>query len=202
MNPKSAENSIMTPDAYLLLEESSELRYEYIDGQVYAMVGSTINHNRITMNIAREFGNHLKNTPCETFSADIKLKLGSDYVYPDVVVDSQARENRLTTPVLIVEVLSKSTRKKDTTKKLIRYINLPSLQEYVLIEQDFVSVQVLRRSNDWKTEYYYWGDAITFASIGVTLSVEDIYQRVENDELSECRQLPQSSDDINTDSKE
>lgn len=81
-----------------------------------------------------------------------------------------------------------STRKTDTTTKLIRYINLPSLQEYVLIEQDIVSVQVLRKSTDWKTEYYSLGDTVTFTSVGLTLAVEEMYERVDNHEMNEFRQ--------------
>ncbi len=75
----------------------------------------------------------------------------------------------------------------DTTTKLIRYVNLPSLQEYVLIEQDIVSVQVLRRNNAWKSEYFYLGDSVTFESIGLILSVEEIYDRVDNQEMNELR---------------
>lgn len=193
MNPQPqlaeiTDGSFMTLEAYLQLEETSQLRHEYIDGEIYAMVGSALNHNHISMNVAGEFRNHLKGTPCATFSADMKVHLGNDYVYPDVVVDCQAADNILVSPVIIVEVLSKSTRKKDTTQKLIRYINLPSLQEYVLIEQDIVSVQVLKRCNSWQPEYYYWGDTVAFASIGLELPVQDIYDRVENEELLELRQ--------------
>jgi Uma2 family endonuclease len=89
------------------------------------------------------------------------------------------------TPLFIVEVLSRSTRKKDTTLKFISYINIPSLQEYVLIEQDFVDVQVFRRSENWLVRHYFLGDEITFESIGLSLSVEDIYHRVQNDDMLE-----------------
>ena len=96
-----------------------------------------------------------------------------------------------TSPVIIVEVLSKSTRKTDVTVKLLRYINMESIQEYVLIEQDIVSVQVLRRSNHWLSEYYFLGDAVTFASIGVTLTVEEIYDRVDNADMREFKEQNQ-----------
>jgi Uma2 family endonuclease len=159
MNPERAiaDCTAMTQEAYFQLEAASDVRYEYIDGQVYAMGSSALNHNRIAMNVAVGFSNHLKGTSCETFSADMKVLIGNDYVYPDVVVDCHATGNMLVSPVIIVEVLSKSTRKKDTTQKLIRYINLPSLQEYVLIEQDIVSVQVFRRVKAWQPDYYYLG---------------------------------------------
>jgi len=181
----------LTEDEYLSSELTSDVKREYIDGQVYAMAGAGYNHNCIAATIARKFGNHLEGTPCATLTADMKVRLGKDYVYPDVLVDCSTLSGNdyfSTSPVIIVEVLSKSTRKIDTTAKLLRYINLPSLQEYVLIEQDFVSVQVLRKANAWKPDYYYLGDAVTFESIGLTLTVEEIYDRVDNADMNEFRQ--------------
>lgn len=102
---------------------------------------SLINHNCVAGNLTRKFGNHLEGKPCTPFMADMKVRLGRDYVYPDVVVDCSKMSGSdmfSENPVLIVEVLSKSTRKTDTAVKLLRYINLPLLQEYVLIEPDFV----------------------------------------------------------------
>jgi hypothetical protein len=82
-------------------------------------------------------------------------------------------------------VLSKSTRKKDTTFKLLSYINIPSLQEYVLIEQDFVDVQVFSRNEGWLVKHYFLGDELTLQSINLTLSVAEIYHRVQNDDMVE-----------------
>lgn len=181
----------MTEEEYLKSELTSEIKREYIGGQVYAMAGATHNHNFILQNIAREFGNHLKGTPCAVFAADTKVRLGKDYVYPDVLVDCSKMSGDdyfSTSPMIIVEVLSRATRKTDTTKKFIRYINLPSLQEYVLIEQDYVSVQVLRKSKHWQPEYFYLGDQVAFESIGLTLTVAEIYDRVDNADMNEFRQ--------------
>lgn len=120
----------------------------------------------------------------------MKVKAGENYFYPDVVVDCgkmQGDAYFLTSPVIIVEVLSRATRKTDTTKKLIQYTKLPSVQEYVLIEQDVVSVQVLK-NNKGPAEYYYLEDSVTFESIGLTLPVEEIYDRVDNADMNEFRQ--------------
>ncbi|MGZ0077325.1 Uma2 family endonuclease [Methylomonas sp. BW4-1] len=181
----------LSEEEYLATEIHSDVKREYIDGRIYAMAGAGYNHNCISANILGEFRNHLKGTPCATFMADIKVRMGKDYVYPDVLVDCSKMAGDdvfSTSPVIIVEVLSRSTRKTDTTTKLLRYINLPSLQEYVLIEQDIVSVQVLRRNKHWLSEYYFLGDAVTFESIGLTLNVEDIYDRVDNRDMNEFRQ--------------
>lgn len=181
------EGILMSETDYLRTEPDADVRREYIEGRAYAMAGSKRNHNILSGNIARHFGNHLEGTPCVTFSADIKVAVaGKQYFYPDVVVDCTPAEGGgyfARSPVLIVEVLSESTRKLDTTTKLLNYINLPSLQEYVLIEQDIVCVQVLRKSKHWQSEYFYLGDSVTFASIGLTLSVETIYKRVDNQTL-------------------
>ncbi|MGR8941633.1 MAG: Uma2 family endonuclease, partial [Gammaproteobacteria bacterium] len=146
------EDIYLTEEEYLKSELVSEFKREYIDGQVYAMAGAGYNHNCISVNMTSKFALHLAGKPCTPFMADMKVRLGKDYVYPDVVVDCSKMSGSdmfSENPVLIVEVLSKSTRKTDTTVKLLRYINLPSLQEYVLIEPDFVSVQVLRRHKHW-----------------------------------------------------
>lgn len=185
---KQYQDDYLSEEDYLATEPTATLKREYIDGRVYAMAGAGYNHNCIAANVLRKFGNHLEGTPCATFMADIKVKLGKDYVYPDVLVDcSKMRGDDVfsTSPVIIVEVLSRSTRKNDTTTKLIRYINLPSLQEYVLIEPDIVSVQVLRRSKNWLPEYFFLGDDVTFESIGLTLPVEAIYDRVDNPDINE-----------------
>lgn len=181
----------LTEEEYLATELNSEIKREFIDGQVFAMAGAGYNHHCISANVLRKFGNHLEGTPCATFMADIKVRIGKDYVYPDVLVDcsKMAGDDYFSTsPVMIVEVLSRSTRKMDSTTKLLRYINLPSLQEYVMIEQDIVSVQVLRKNKHWLPEYFFLGDSVTFEAIGLTLSVEEIYDRVDNADMNEFRQ--------------
>jgi Uma2 family endonuclease len=189
------EGICMTEEEYLRMEAESEVKHEYFDGRAYAMAGAGYNHNCITANVLGEFRNHLKGTPCVTFSSDMKVRIGKDYTYPDVLVscDKMASDDYFCiSPVIIVEVLSKSTRKRDTTDKLIRYINIPSVEEYVLIEQDVVSIEVLRRNNDWRPEYFYLGDSVTFDLIQLTLTVEEIYDRVDNGDMNEFRQRKHS----------
>ena len=152
------------------------------------MTGASKSHERIAVNILTEFTNHLKNSPCEAFGSDIKVKAGANFFYPDLMVvcdDDTDNEYYTEHPVIIVEVLSKSTRRVDETTKLMSYINIPGLQEYVMIEQDIVDVQVIRRSEGWLQKHYFLGDEITFQSIDLTLSVEDIYHRVKNEDMIE-----------------
>lgn len=177
---------------YLAAERLSTEKYEYVAGQVYAMAGAKINHNRITRNLANLFWSALQDQPCEPFVSDMLIKTAHDrYRYPDVVVvcnddpsqDDYVREH----PILVVEVISESTRRTDKTDKRLEYIALPSLLEYVLVEQDIAEVTVYRRNAGWQPSYYYLGEEVWLESMGVALRVEDIYERVENGDLVQWR---------------
>jgi Uma2 family endonuclease len=181
-------NELISVKDYLKGELISDIKHELINGCVYAMTGASANHERISVNVLSEFSNHLKNSPCEPFGSDMKLKINSNFFYPDVIVDGNFANSTpyfTKTPLIIVELLSRSTRKKDKTLKLLSYINITSLQEYVLIEQDFVDIQVIRRSEGWLQKHYFLGDEVTFESIGLTLSVEEIYRRVQIEDMAD-----------------
>ena len=171
---------------YLQGELLAEIKHEYIDGQVHAMAGASENHNLLSVNIATELKTRLKGTPCRTFIADMKVKVGANFFYPDVMVVCQEdndNEYYKTAPVIIVEVLSKSPRRFDQTDKRLRCQRIPSLEEYVLIEQDKGEIQVFSKKDQWQSFYYYLGDDITFSSLGVTVRVEDIYYQVNNEDV-------------------
>ncbi|MDP2904604.1 MAG: Uma2 family endonuclease [Methylovulum sp.] len=174
---------------YLKWELTSEVKHELIGGYVYAMVGSSDNHDYISGNIYRKFGNHLENSTCRPFTSDKKLKTSTgNFRYPDCMVicdkDDESQYYK-TKPIILVEVLSRSTRKTDEKDKLIEYMNISTLQEYVLIEQDYVDITVYRRSDDWHSIHYFLGETIYFESIDLTISVEEIYHRVQNDDMVE-----------------
>ena len=180
------QDPLITEEEYLKGELTSEIKHEYIDGYVYAMSGASKNHDRIALYLLRKFGNHLEKSPCEPFTSDMKVKVGSKYFYPDVMVvcdDKTQAEYYTESPVILVEVLSKSTRRRDEKLKRMIYQTIPTLQEYVLIEQDFVDVEVCRRSEGWVSNHYFLGEEVTFESIGLTVSVEEIYARVENEDV-------------------
>ncbi|NQZ07569.1 MAG: Uma2 family endonuclease [Algicola sp.] len=195
----------LTDQEYLEGETLAEIKHELIDGVAYAMAGTSATHNIISTNVLVEFHQQLKRTPCIPFMADVKVKACGNYFYPDIMIACEnddhgrssvagSRMNRSdheadteivkNAPTIIVEVLSKSTRKNDITLKKIAYLNIPSLQEYVLIEQNTCEVEVFRRSENWAATYYVLGDTINFESINVSLSVENIYDRVENDDIT------------------
>ncbi len=179
----------ISAEDYLDAELSSEIKHEFVDGEIYAMVGGSDNHDYIVGNIFGEFHQHLKHSTCRPFTSDKKLKTAKgNFRYPDCMVVCEADNEDpyyKTKPVILVEVLSQSTQKIDRKDKLLEYINIPSLQEYLIIEQNYVDIEVFRRNHDWFSRHYFLGDELTLESINLTLSVADIYHRVENDDIAE-----------------
>jgi len=184
----SVESQI-TENEYLDAEQDAQLRHELIDGYIYAMTGASDKHNKIAVNIAHQLMSRIREQalPCFPYTSDMKVKAQNNFYYPDVMVvcDNNDKESEFykTKPTIIIEVLSPSTRRIDKTIKRLAYQALPTLQEYVLIEQDKAEIEVFTRSSGWQAEYYYLGDSISFASIGVTVQVEDIYYQVNNDDV-------------------
>ncbi len=159
----------------------NEHKYELIDGHVYAMVGTSRTHNLVAGNVFTLFHASLKK--CMPFMLDIKVKAGKNYYYPDIVVDCNDDSNDdeffANHPKLIIEVLSKSTRKFDSTQKLADYAKIPTLEEYALIEQEFMQVLIYRKSDNWrKAEHYGQGDTVKFLSVGLDVPIETLYKRV------------------------
>ncbi|MDO8350788.1 MAG: Uma2 family endonuclease, partial [Gallionella sp.] len=138
-------------------ELSSEIRHEYVDGEVYAMAGAGEAHNLIALNIASKLREFVRGGPCRVFISDMKLhvKTWKAYYYPDVMVtcdpaDSQSHFKEL--PSLIVEVLSPSTESTDRREKMLAYRTLASLREYVLVAADKRQVEIYRRDeqDEWQ----------------------------------------------------
>lgn len=182
------KHSFISQEEYLAGELISAVKHEYIEGNVYAMAGASKNHQRIIANISSALWTHLKDTPCDVFSSDIKIKAANNFFYPDVMVvceDKTDNDYYTESPVIILEVLSKSTRRTDQSLKRRAYQNLPSLNEYVLIEQDFVDVEICRRANHWQSEHHFLGDQVYFAAIDLFMPVETIYARVVNEDMQE-----------------
>lgn len=176
----------ISEEVYLQGELVSEIKHEFIDGEIFAMAGASKNHERISGNLYRKIGNFLDTSSCEPFSSDVKVKVGINFFYPDVMVvcnDQTEHPYYSESPTILVEVLSSSTRRIDQTIKRIAYQSIPSLREYLLIEQDFVDVEVCRKSHGWLPQHYFLGDEFTLESIGITLAIADIYRRVQNEDV-------------------
>ncbi|GEM_PF-723075 len=146
----------ISPDDYLHAEQLGETKHQLIDGEIFAMAGASEIHNLLSLNLASELKNQLKGKPYRTFIADMKVRVADDFYYPDVMVvctEDKAHDYYKTSPIIIVEVLSKATRKFDQTSKRLRCQNIPTLEEYVLIEQDKGEIQVFRKQQHWQSSY-------------------------------------------------
>ncbi len=173
-------------DAYLEGEETSEIRHEYIGGQVYAMSGGSEAHNLICLNLASAIRQHLRGSPCKVFMADMKLRLNiaedDIFYYPDLLVTCDPSDNEKyfkTKPSVLVEVLSPSTERLDRREKFLSYIALPTLKEYVLIDQSKPALTRFRQENGWKPEHLAQGDSLSLPSIRFEQSLADLYEDVE-----------------------
>jgi len=188
MSTAIKQNNFITEKEYLEEESTADIKHEYVDGNIYAMAGASDNHDYISGNVYRKFGNHLEGAPCRPFTSDKKLKTSKgNFRYPDcmVICDKDDEDKYYKTkPIILIEVLSHSTRKADEKDKYLEYINIPTLKEYVLIEQDYVDITVYRKSDSWRSTHYFLDEEIFFESIDLTLSVEEIYDRVENEDMA------------------
>lgn len=187
---QAQEQRYYTPEEYLEVEINSEERHEYIDGEVIPVTGGTPNHNQILLNLGGAINFTLKRQPYRVFVTDQRLWIPKKriYAYPDVLVvqgELQFQEGRtdtITNPVMIAEVLSKSTAGYDRGDKFAAYRTIPSFQEYVLIEQYSMHVErfVKTETNQWLLSEYE-GEETTFSlmSIPFEITLADIYDKVD-----------------------
>ena len=174
---------------YLAGEESSFVKYEYVYGEVYAMAGTSDKHNFIAGDIYAALLNHLRDLLCQPFMGDIKVRASPQvFYYPDVLVScEQNPENPYfrNEPILIIEVLSPSTQEIDRREKLLFYQQMPSVQEYAVVEQEKMHVEIHRRQPDgrWITYYFNEGadEKVEFQSVEMTMTLGEIYRRVKFD---------------------
>lgn len=179
----------MTPQEYLSWEPTQEIRYEYMDGETIAMTGGTKPHNRIALNLATALDGHLSGSSCEVYISDVKVQISPSgaYYYPDVVVTCDARDRNSSQfvqyPCLVVEVLSPSTEAYDRGGKFAQYRKLETLQEYVLIQSEFVGVDCFRRNQQglWVLYPYESGETLTLESLGLSLPLDALYRQVRFD---------------------
>jgi Uma2 family endonuclease len=186
INAASLPSLTLTEEDYLAFERTSDVRHEYISGQIYEMAGATREHNLITGNVASELRAQLKGKPCETYSNDMRVRIPRTglYTYPDVVVVCGTPQflddhnDTLLNPLLIVEVLSASTEAKDRGEKFRDYRSIESFSEYVLIAQTKRAADHFAKRNGIWTILEV-EQAIRLVTIPCPLNFPEIYDRVE-----------------------
>lgn len=182
------EDKLYSVEEYFELDNASETRYEFYDGEVFAMAGTTKNHNIITDNIQGFFKTIFRSRGCDVFSESVKLEAikNTYYPYPDVMVSCDERDKEdeyiVAHPSILVEVLSKSTAEYDKDFKLKKYKKIPSLQHYLIVSQYQCSVELYSRTNDpdlWLYQTYEeMSQVISFERLHFTMPVSAIYETV------------------------
>jgi len=180
---------LYTVEEYFALEEHAEYKSEYFRGEIFAMAGGTPNHSRITVDLAGLLNVAFNETSCEAFANDLRVQIDKEghYTYTDVVVVcgnlefTEGRRDTITNPLVIVEVLSDSTKDYDRGSKFTAYRSIESLQDYVLIDQESVHIEYFSKESDetWRLrEYFSLEDVLTLESVQCTLPLQKIYKRV------------------------
>lgn len=176
----------MSFEVFLEWELQQDIRYEYVHGEVFAMTGGTIPHNDIALNLYTALRPHLHSRGCRANVSDVKVQVSpkSIYYYPDLIVscdpqDLNARKF-IQKPKLIVEVLSPGTSAKDRGEKFTYYLTIPSLQEYILIDSEKISVERYSRGEGrmWLYYPYQASDIVTLSSIEFEFPIELLYEGV------------------------
>lgn len=189
MTLSSRERRQFTPDEYLALERGASTRSEFLEGEIFAMAGSSLEHDTITANLGGLLHARLRGRECQVLTSNMKVRTRSNglFSYPDVTVFCgpprfhDPRRDVLTNPSVIFEVLSPSTEDFDRGKKRFLYQSIDSLTEYVLVAQDEPLVEHWSRRDDgqWLVSTLQGpGAALVLGSIDCTLPLDEIYERV------------------------
>lgn len=186
-----------SPEEYLEFERESDTRHEYLDGRVFAMAGESLSHSQICTNLSGEARSKLKGSPCQPLSPNMKVRTStaSLFAYPDLTIVCGAplfhdsKTDVLVNPKIIFEVLSPPTEKYDRTTKFARFrMGNETLTDYILVSQDKPFVEHF--SNQVNGSWVYrsfnsLSDEFDIETVGCSLSLAEIYDRVEFPPLDE-----------------
>lgn len=177
----------MTVKEYIEFEERSEIRHEFINGNLIPKPGATLFHNDICINLVMLLRSLLSKADFKIQQENVKVQISTekDYTYPDVVVTSDPRDFQqryiIQHPSVIFEVMSKNSRIEDAADKFIRYKNIESLQNYILVDSEkiFVEVRVKLENGDWEASTFLQSDErFPVPALGVELTLEAVYEGV------------------------
>src|ERR1051326_6841621 len=182
----------LTAAEYLRIERAAEYRSEFFNGEMFAMAGGTPRHSRIKTNLVGALNNGLRGNRCTVHDIDLRIRVAATglYTYPDASVFCEKfsfddeHQDTVLNPTLLAEVLSDSTEAYDRGKQFNHYRQIPSLKEYLLIAHDSPRVERLARNSDntWTLTICTGLDQkLELPSIGITISLAEIYDRVEFD---------------------
>jgi Uma2 family endonuclease len=181
----------LTPAEYLAREEKAETWSEYFAGEIFAKEETSIEHNQIKENLSGELGYRLKNSPCQSFSSDQRLKVDPTglYTYPDLMIvcgpveRDPINRHTIVNPTVLLEVLSPSTEAYDRGAKFLQYQTIPSVREIVLVGEIARVVQVFERQEDGSWSLRTFADpsvSIRLSSVAIEIPMSDVFRGVDS----------------------
>ncbi|CAN2039633.1 putative restriction endonuclease domain-containing protein [Candidatus Magnetomoraceae bacterium gMMP-15] len=185
------ELPLLSEKEYLEIERKAEYKSEYYNGEIFAMSGASRKHNIIVSNLITQLNLQLEKTPCIVYPSDMRLKVQENglYTYPDLMITCKDEKfddkymDTLLNPLIIIEVLSKSTESYDRGEKFSMYRKLESLREYLLISQDIPLIEQYVRQDDGKwllSDARGMDSSIILNSVKAQLKLENVYNKVLN----------------------
>jgi Uma2 family endonuclease len=179
--------SILTVEEYLQYEEAADQKHEFYRGEIFAMAGAGIRHNIIFSNVFIELGLRLKGKSCRPFGSDLRVHIPQNtlFTYPDITIicgdlsPSYHDENTVTSPAVLIEILSSSTKNYDRGIKFKLYRDIPTLKEYILIDSDSIGIEVFRINElrHWELEEYKTkSETLTIPSLNISLPLSEIFE--------------------------
>lgn len=195
-SPEHAPRRLLSVDEYLRREERSQRRHEYVDGQIFAMTGTTIRHNQILHNVARRLHAKTADGPCRVFTESIKVRIRDErFYYPDVVVSCVPLDDDdvyLREPCLIVEVTSTRTKGTDRREKVWAYKTIPSLQTYLIVDhrRRHVKVHARETADTWAQYEVAATGEVRAPCIPTVLTLDEIYADVSIARIGERTPAP------------
>ncbi len=178
----------ITVEEYWAIDERSKYRHEYFNGEVFQMAGSKFNHSLISSNILFNLRVKLESKDCDVVSSDLRVKADEfHYFYPDIVVVCQPKFtpdifDTLENPIVIVEITSKSTASRDKNEKRLAYLQMDSLNDYLIVSQNEMLIEQYGRisANEWSYKIHESPEQrILLKSLDIGITVEQIYRRIE-----------------------
>lgn len=177
----------LTIEEYLKYEKTSDQKHEYYMGEIFAMSGARVNHNRIVVRLTALLGQKLRGKPCEPFNSNQRIHIPQNtlFTYPDIsIVCGEVRtldndDFNVLNPTVIIEVLSPGTKGYDRGEKFKLYRDIPTLKEYIRVDSQFISVEAFRinAQGHWELEEYKkLNEVLQFPSVGVSLPLNEIYE--------------------------
>ena len=182
--------SRLTEEQYLAIERTAEFKSEFLDGEVFAMSGVSLQHTRLEVNLLAALSNRLRGTGCEVLASNMRVRVGQSgmYTYPDICVVrgkpalADDHQDNLVNPIALFEILSPSTEKYDRGLKFQSYRTIESLKDYILVDQNKIRIEHYTRQtgNTWTLrDYQHPDEELRIDAIDVSIPLNEIYERVE-----------------------